>query len=55
MCGILHVVIFIVHFDASPEGSSQSSLSPVVISGNHFISTGVLRRSKRIADKKICR
>nr|XP_017507514.2 rho GTPase-activating protein 11A isoform X2 [Manis javanica] len=44
-----------VHFDASPEGSSQSSLSPVIISGNHFISTGVLRRSKRIADKKICR
>ncbi|KAK2489175.1 hypothetical protein MC885_012804 [Smutsia gigantea] len=44
-----------VHFDTSPEGSSQSSLSPVAISGNHFISTGVLRRSKRIADKKICR
>ncbi|XP_036743472.2 rho GTPase-activating protein 11A isoform X2 [Manis pentadactyla] len=44
-----------IHFDASPEGSSQSSLSPVVISGNHFISTGVLRRSKRIADKQICR
>lgn len=43
------------HFDTSSEGSSQSSLSPVVISGNHLISTGVLRRSKRIASKKICR
>ncbi|EPY73994.1 hypothetical protein CB1_002341007 [Camelus ferus] len=44
-----------VHFDTSPEGSSQSSLSPVAISGNHLISTGVLRRSKRIASKKVCR
>uniref|UniRef100_A0A8C3WN58 Rho GTPase-activating protein 11A n=1 Tax=Catagonus wagneri TaxID=51154 RepID=A0A8C3WN58_9CETA len=44
-----------VHFDTSPEGSSQSSLSPVANSGNHLISTGVLRRSKRIASKKVCR
>ncbi|EFB17993.1 hypothetical protein PANDA_006213, partial [Ailuropoda melanoleuca] len=44
-----------VPFDTSPEGSSQSSLSPVAISGNHLISTGVLRRSKRIASKKVCR
>ncbi|XP_004688002.1 PREDICTED: rho GTPase-activating protein 11A [Condylura cristata] len=44
-----------VHFDTSSEGSSQSSLSPIVIGGNHFISTGVLRRSKRIASKKVCR
>ncbi|XP_006831865.1 PREDICTED: rho GTPase-activating protein 11A [Chrysochloris asiatica] len=43
-----------VHFDASPEGSSQSSLTPVTIDGNQ-ISTGVHRRSKRIAGKKICR
>ncbi|XP_005381235.1 PREDICTED: rho GTPase-activating protein 11A [Chinchilla lanigera] len=44
-----------VHCDTSPEGSSQSSLSPVAISGNHLISAGVLRRSKRIAGKKVCR
>lgn len=44
-----------VHFDTSPEGSSQGSLSPVAISGNHLISTGMLRRSKRIASKKVCR
>ncbi|XP_058397145.1 rho GTPase-activating protein 11A [Diceros bicornis minor] len=44
-----------VHFDASPEGSSQSSLSPVAISGNNLISTDVRRRSKRIASKKVCR
>ncbi|XP_008064077.1 rho GTPase-activating protein 11A [Carlito syrichta] len=44
-----------VHIDTSSEGSSQSSLSPVAISGNHLISTGVLRRSKRIAGKKIGR
>ncbi|KAM8782052.1 rho GTPase-activating protein 11A-like isoform 2-T2 [Rhynchonycteris naso] len=44
-----------VHFDTSPEGSSQSSLSPVAVSGNHLISTDVLRRSKRIASKKVCR
>ncbi|KAM7155171.1 rho GTPase-activating protein 11A-like isoform 1-T1 [Molossus nigricans] len=44
-----------VHFDTSPEGSSQSSLSPVAISGNHLISTDVPRRSKRIASKKLCR
>ncbi|KAG8514610.1 Rho GTPase-activating protein 11A, partial [Galemys pyrenaicus] len=46
---------FSIHFDTSSEGSSQSSLSPIVIGGNHLISTGVLRRSKRIASKKICR
>ncbi|XP_077736613.1 rho GTPase-activating protein 11A isoform X2 [Canis aureus] len=44
-----------VPFDTSPEGSSQNSLSPVAINGNHLISTGVLRRSKRIASKKVCR
>ncbi|CAK6432398.1 unnamed protein product [Pipistrellus nathusii] len=44
-----------VHFDTSPEVSSQSSLSPVAIGGNHLISTDVPRRSKRIASKKICR
>ncbi|XP_073921699.1 rho GTPase-activating protein 11A isoform X2 [Castor canadensis] len=44
-----------VHFETSPEGSSQSSLSPVAISSNHLIGTDVLRRSKRIAGKKVCR
>ncbi|XP_047718630.1 rho GTPase-activating protein 11A isoform X1 [Prionailurus viverrinus] len=44
-----------VHIDTSPEGSAQSSFSPVAISGNDSISTSVLRRSKRIASKKICR
>ncbi|KAM6181003.1 rho GTPase-activating protein 11A-like [Erethizon dorsatum] len=44
-----------VHCDTSPDGSSQSSLSPVAISGNHLINAGVLRRSKRIAGKKVCR
>lgn len=44
-----------VHCDTSLEGSSQSSLSPVTISGNHLINAGVLRRSKRIAGKKVCR
>ncbi|KAH0505792.1 Rho GTPase-activating protein 11A [Microtus ochrogaster] len=44
----------IVHFDTSPEGSSQSSLSPIAMSGNHLISTD-LRRSKRIASKKVYR
>ncbi|XP_054421130.1 rho GTPase-activating protein 11A [Pteronotus mesoamericanus] len=44
-----------VHVDTSPEGSSQSSLSPVAISGNPLISTDVPRRSKRIASKKVCR
>uniref|UniRef100_A0A8C5KQ54 Rho-GAP domain-containing protein n=1 Tax=Jaculus jaculus TaxID=51337 RepID=A0A8C5KQ54_JACJA len=44
-----------VHLDTSLEGSSQSSLSPIVSSGNHLISTDRLRRSKRIAGKKICR
>ncbi|XP_012504644.1 PREDICTED: rho GTPase-activating protein 11A isoform X2 [Propithecus coquereli] len=44
-----------VHIDTSSEGSSQSSFSPVAISGNHLISTGVPRRSKRIAGKKVCR
>uniref|UniRef100_A0AC11DNL2 Uncharacterized protein n=1 Tax=Ovis aries TaxID=9940 RepID=A0AC11DNL2_SHEEP len=45
----------IVHCDTSPEGSSQSSFSPVAISGNHLVSTNVLRRSKRLASKKVCR
>ncbi|KAF4017277.1 hypothetical protein G4228_008772 [Cervus hanglu yarkandensis] len=45
----------IVHCDTSPEVSSQSSFSPVAISGNHLISTNVLRRSKRLASKKVCR
>ncbi|XP_058522087.1 rho GTPase-activating protein 11A isoform X1 [Ochotona princeps] len=44
-----------VHFDTSPGGSSQSSLSPVTTSGNHLKNTSVLRRSKRIAGKSICR
>ncbi|KAM4829860.1 rho GTPase-activating protein 11A-like [Thomomys bottae] len=44
-----------VHFDTSPEGSSQSSFSPVAMSGNSMISTDVLRRSKRIANKRLCR
>ncbi|MBZ3878312.1 Rho GTPase-activating protein 11A [Sciurus carolinensis] len=44
-----------VHFDTSPEVSSQSSLSPVAISGSHLTSTDVLRRSKRIEGKKVCR
>ncbi|XP_004609605.2 rho GTPase-activating protein 11A [Sorex araneus] len=44
-----------VHFDTSSEGSSQSSVSPIVITGNHLIGTDVPRRSKRIANKKICR
>ncbi|XP_006883108.1 PREDICTED: rho GTPase-activating protein 11A [Elephantulus edwardii] len=43
-----------VHFDTSPEGSSQNSLTPGAISGD-CISTGVQRRSKRIANKKVCR
>lgn len=55
MYGPSHVVVFIVHCDTSPEGSSQSSFSPVAISGNHLISTNVLRRSKRLASKKVCR
>nr|XP_055134546.1 rho GTPase-activating protein 11A isoform X2 [Symphalangus syndactylus] len=45
----------IVHIDTSSEGSSQSSLSPVPIGGNHLITAGVPRRSKRIAGKKVCR
>ncbi|KAL2790324.1 ARHGAP11A-SCG5 protein [Daubentonia madagascariensis] len=44
-----------VHNDTSSEGSSQSPLSPVAIGGNHLISVGVPRRSKRIAGKKVCR
>ncbi|XP_012865613.1 PREDICTED: rho GTPase-activating protein 11A isoform X2 [Dipodomys ordii] len=44
-----------VHFDTSPEGSSQSSISPVAMSGNGLMSTDVLRRSKRIANKRLCR
>ncbi|XP_004380655.1 rho GTPase-activating protein 11A isoform X1 [Trichechus manatus latirostris] len=43
-----------VHLDSSPDGPSQSSLSPKAISGNQ-ISTGVQRRSQRIAGKKVCR
>lgn len=43
-----------VHFDTSPEESSQSSLSPIAMSGNPLISTD-LRRSKRIASKKVYR
>ncbi|KAM6201383.1 rho GTPase-activating protein 11A-like [Rhynchocyon petersi] len=43
-----------VHFDTSPEGSSQSSLTPGAVSGNQM-NTGVQRRSKRIAGKKVCR
>ncbi|XP_063508617.1 rho GTPase-activating protein 11A isoform X3 [Pongo pygmaeus] len=46
---------FSIHIDTSSEGSSQSSLSPVLIGGNHLITAGVLRRSKRIAGKKVCR
>ncbi|XP_028362843.1 rho GTPase-activating protein 11A isoform X2 [Phyllostomus discolor] len=42
------------HFDASPEGSSQSSVSPVAIGGNHLISIDAPRRSKRIASKTVC-
>lgn len=44
-----------VHFDSSPEGSSRNSISPIVISGNNLIGVDVPRRSKRIANKKICR
>ncbi|CAO2579465.1 Rho GTPase-activating protein 11A [Lemmus lemmus] len=43
-----------VHFDTSPEGSSQSSLSPIAMSGNHPISAD-LRRSQRIASKRVYR
>ncbi|XP_053522196.1 rho GTPase-activating protein 11A isoform X2 [Artibeus jamaicensis] len=43
------------HLDTSPEESSQSSVSPVAISGNHLISTDAPRRSKRIAGKTLCR
>lgn len=43
-----------VHLDTSPDGSSQSSLSPIALSGNHVINTD-LRRSKRIASKKVYR
>ncbi|CAH6788104.1 rho GTPase-activating protein 11A [Phodopus roborovskii] len=43
-----------VHFDTSPEGSSQNSFSPIIMSGDHLISTD-LRRSKRIANKKVYR
>ncbi|XP_029807463.1 rho GTPase-activating protein 11A [Suricata suricatta] len=44
-----------VHIDTSPEGSAQSSFSPVAASGNDSVSASVLRRSKRIASKKVCR
>ncbi|XP_048188429.1 rho GTPase-activating protein 11A [Perognathus longimembris pacificus] len=44
-----------VHFDTSPEGSSQSSFSPVAMSGNGLVNTDVLRRSKRIANKRLYR
>lgn len=43
-----------VHFDTSPKGSSQSSLSPIAMSGNQLTSTD-LKRSKRIANKKVYR
>lgn len=43
------------HLDTSPEGSSQSSVSPIAIGGNHLISTDAPRRSKRIASKTVCR
>ncbi|XP_036912026.1 rho GTPase-activating protein 11A-like isoform X2 [Sturnira hondurensis] len=43
------------HLDTSPEESSQSSVSPVAISGNHLINTDAPRRSKRIASKTVCR
>ncbi|XP_031227240.1 rho GTPase-activating protein 11A [Mastomys coucha] len=43
-----------VHFDTSPDGSSQHSVSPIAMSGNHLGSTD-LRRSKRIASKKVYR
>uniref|UniRef100_A0A0D9R3G5 Rho GTPase-activating protein 11A n=1 Tax=Chlorocebus sabaeus TaxID=60711 RepID=A0A0D9R3G5_CHLSB len=44
-----------VHIDTNSEGSSQSSLSPVPSGGNHLITAGAPRRSKRIASKKVCR
>lgn len=44
-----------VHFDTSSEGSSRSSISPLVISGSRLLGADVPRRSKRIANKKICR
>ncbi|XP_073851511.1 rho GTPase-activating protein 11A isoform X3 [Macaca fascicularis] len=44
-----------VHIDTNSEGSSQSSLSPVPSGGNHLITAGAPRRSKRIAGKKVCR
>ncbi|XP_043842118.1 rho GTPase-activating protein 11A isoform X2 [Dromiciops gliroides] len=44
-----------VQFEESPGASSQSSISPIAISGNHLFNTGVQRRSKRIASKKVCR
>ncbi|KAM5337983.1 rho GTPase-activating protein 11A-like isoform 2-T2 [Glossophaga mutica] len=43
------------HLDTSPEGSSQSSVSPVAIGGNHLIGTDAPRRSKRIASKTVRR
>ncbi|XP_052039138.1 rho GTPase-activating protein 11A [Apodemus sylvaticus] len=43
-----------VHLDTSPDGSSQSSLSPIAMSGNYLVGTD-LRRSKRIASKKVYR
>ncbi|XP_074091142.1 rho GTPase-activating protein 11A [Macrotis lagotis] len=44
-----------VQFEESPGASSQSSISPIPISGSNVFSTGVQRRSKRIASKKVCR
>ncbi|XP_072478967.1 rho GTPase-activating protein 11A isoform X2 [Notamacropus eugenii] len=44
-----------VQFEASPGASSQSSVSPIAISGSCRFSTGVQRRSTRIASKKVCR
>ncbi|XP_068953752.1 rho GTPase-activating protein 11A isoform X2 [Petaurus breviceps papuanus] len=44
-----------VQFEESPGASSQSSVSPIAINGNHLLNTGAQRRSKRIANKKVCR
>ncbi|XP_072479889.1 rho GTPase-activating protein 11A-like [Notamacropus eugenii] len=44
-----------VQFEASPGASSQSSVSPIAISGSRWFSTGVQRRSTRIASEKVCR
>ncbi|XP_045383687.1 rho GTPase-activating protein 11A-like isoform X2 [Lemur catta] len=44
------------NFELLPSNLFSSSSTPVsALSGNHLISTGVPRRSKRIAGKKVCR